>query len=129
MKTFLPFFAALIICTAPAIANSDNQHASLESGKNAPTYLMIKFSVSEGRLPDFLSIMTDINTLMASEEGFISAQVYRNADHPLSFTLIEKWQSRTLHKKHYDAIVAAGDWANILAMLSAEPEMSYNAQL
>lgn len=127
MKIFLSLFAALIFFTAPAIANSDDQKSVSE--ESVSTYLMIRFNVAEDHLRDFLDIMTDVNGLMADEEGFISAQVYRNADDPLSFTLIEQWQSRALHEKHYDAIVAAGDWANILAMLSAEPEMSYNAQL
>ncbi len=93
------------------------------------THLIIDFHVAQDRLDDFLPIMAGINEGMAGEEGFISAVVYRNVDDPLNFTLVELWESRALHGAHYDRIVASGDWANILAMLTQEPRMSYNDKL
>ncbi|GJL93229.1 putative quinol monooxygenase [Hyphococcus sp.] len=90
------------------------------------THLIIEFHAAQDRLDDFLPIMTGINESMAGEEGFISAVVYRNVDDPLTFTLIEQWESRALHGAHYDRIVESGDWSNILAMLTQNPQMSYN---
>ena len=95
----------------------------------AATHLIIDFHVAQDRLNDFLPIMAGINEGMAGEEGFVSADVYRNVDDPLNFTLVELWESRALHGAHYDRIVASGDWANILAMLTQEPRMSYNDKL
>ncbi len=93
------------------------------------THLIIVFHVAEDRLDEFLPIMTGINRGMAGEEGFESAVVYRDVDDPLTFTLIEKWESRALHRAHYDRIVASGDWSNILTMLTETPVLRYNDKL
>lgn len=91
--------------------------------------LIIRFNVAEDSLDDFLGIMTDINSLMAGEEGFIDAVVYRNVDDPLAFTLVEAWATRGHHEEHFQRIDASGDWAEIVAMLTSYPAMSYNQTL
>lgn len=102
---------------------------SAEAAEGETTHLIIVFHVAEGRLDDFLPIMTGINEGMSGEKGFESAVVYRDEDEPLTFTLIEKWESRALHRAHYDRIVESGDWANILAMLTEKPVLRYNEKL
>ncbi len=92
----------------------------------ASSHLIIRFSVKSDRLDDFLPIMEDVSSSMASEDGFIAARVYRNVDDPLSFTLIEEWASRAAHQHHFDVINQSGDWGNILGMLTRDPDMSYN---
>ena len=100
-----------------------------EAAEGETTHLIIIFLVAEGHLEDFLPIMTGINEGMSGEEGFENAVVYRDADDPLTFTLIERWESRAFHRAHYDRIVESGDWANILAMLTETPVLRYNEKL
>ena len=127
MKSILlGMLAAIALAITPAAFAEDGASAENMTGDEAPVFLIIRFNVDEVRLPEFLDIMTNINTLMASEEGFVSAMVYRGKDDPLSFTLVEGWRTRDLHREHYDRIVENGDWGNILDMLTAEPDMSYN---
>lgn len=127
MKSILlGMLAGVAIAMTPAAIAGDGAQAENTAGDENTAFLIIRFNVDEARLPEFLDIMTNINTLMASEEGFVSAMVYRGKDDPLSFTLIEAWRTRDLHREHYDRIVENGDWANILDMLTAEPDMSYN---
>lgn len=120
---------AFLFLAAPNAAYAEDENASKPATRDAGVHLIIRFQVDEDRLVSFMDIMTNIDELMAEEEGFIDATVYRDNDDQLSFTLVEKWRTRDLHRKHYDAIVASGDWAGILDMLTAEPEMSYNAEL
>ncbi len=102
----------MLALIAMLLASCSRSGAEAVDGEE--TYLIIVFHVANDRLDDFLPIMTGINEGMAGEEGFESAVVYRNADDPRLFTLIEKWESRELHRDHYDRIVESGDWANIL---------------
>lgn len=120
----LAILAAITVMSAPNASQAEEAAMA-----EAPVFLMIRFNVAEPSVPEFLEIMTNINDLMASEEGFMSATVYRDNDDPLSFTLIETWKTRALHREHYDRIVENGDWENILGMLTAEPDMSYNGIL
>ena len=62
---------------------------------------------------------------MATEPGFVSAAVYRHADDPRVFILVEAWQSRAQHEAHFERIVASGAWPDILAMLRVEPTLEY----
>ncbi|WP_428409790.1 putative quinol monooxygenase [Hyphococcus sp.] len=114
---------------ALVLASCARGGAEAASAEGEATHLIIVFHVAEDRLDDFLPIMTGINEGMASEEGFETAIVYRDADDPLTFTLIEKWESRALHRAHYDRIVESGDWSNILTMLTETPVLRYNDKL
>lgn len=125
----LAVLAAFAVVSSPAVVAEESAQTKDMTTQESPAYLIIRFDADETRLPEFLDIMTNINELMASEEGFLSASVYRDADDSLSFTLIEAWATRALHREHFDRIVENGDWENILGMLTAEPEMSYNDML
>lgn len=125
----LAVLAAFAVVSSPAVVAEESAQTKDMTTQESLAYLIIRFDVDETRLPEFLDIMTNINELMASEEGFLSASVYRDADDPLSYTLIEAWATRALHREHFDRIVENGDWENILGMLTAEPEMSYNDML
>ncbi len=130
MRTFKLFVIATVFAmlTTGCSAQTVQEGQKMQS-EEAATYLIIEFHVAQNRIDEFLPIMAGINEGMAGEEGFVSAVVYRNIDDPLNFTLIEHWESRALHGAHYDRIVESGDWANILAMLTQDPEMSYNDKL
>ncbi|MEE2690856.1 MAG: antibiotic biosynthesis monooxygenase family protein [Pseudomonadota bacterium] len=119
------FALALVSILLASCAQKEAEAAATDSA----AYLIIVFHVAEDRLSDFLPIMTGVNEGMAGEEGFESAVVYRDVDDPLTFTLVEKWTSRELHRAHYDRIVASGDWANILDMLEETPALRYNQSL
>ena len=130
MKTRKPLLIAVgIVFLATACGAQTAGGSTTAQSEAAVTHLIIDFHVAQDRLNDFLPIMTGINDGMAGEEGFVSAVAYRNVDDPLNFTLVEQWESRALHGAHYDRIVESGDWANILAMLTQEPRMSYNDKL
>ena len=109
-------------CAPRATANNSPP----AQAQDASAHLIIRFDVKQDRLADFLPIMEGVGAAMTSEEGFIAARVYRNSDNPLSFTLVEEWESRALHQRHFEAINQSGAWADILDMLSREPDMSYN---
>jgi quinol monooxygenase YgiN len=126
MKRSIALTVAALLSLAFAVSIRNEAGAAPADGA---THLIIVFHVAEDRLQDFLPIMTGINEGMASEEGFQSAVVYRDADNPLSFTLIETWESRALHEAHYDRIVASGDWENIKGMLTETPVLRYNEKL
>ena len=91
----------------------------------AQAHLIIRFEAKQDRLTEFAAVMRDVERDMAAERGFVSATVYRHADDPRVFTLVEVWQSRALHEAHFERIVASGAWDNILAMLRADPAMGY----
>ncbi len=92
---------------------------------NAGVYLIINFDVRPERQAEFEDIMRGVSSAMQSEAGFEEAFVFLDGDVPNKFVLIERWQSKALHREHYDRIVQSGDWAHILSMLKAEPSMSY----
>lgn len=120
---------AALMLSAPVLLGAAHAGEKAADKKEDSVHLIIRFDVDEARLGDFMEIMTNINVLMATEEGFIDAVVYRNHDDPLSFMLVEKWRTRELHQKHFDAIVESGDWPGILDMLTKDPDMSYNLRL
>ncbi|PQA86488.1 putative quinol monooxygenase [Hyphococcus luteus] len=120
---------AIAVLIALAAAPCGRNEAQAAPAPTDAAHLIIVFHVSEDRLGDFLPIMTGVNEDMAGEEGFMNAVVYRDADDPLTFTLIEQWESRALHEAHYERIVEAGGWANILAMLTQAPVLRYNDKL
>lgn len=128
-RFFVLLFSAMLIATTFTGLRSDAHAMADEAGHGEMTYLIIEFHVAEERLEDFLPIMTGINAGMAGEEGFIDAVVYRDNDDPLTFTLIEKWQTRAFHRAHYDRIVELGDWADILTMLTETPVLRYASKL
>lgn len=125
-RTIVLTLAALC---AFVVASCSRTQAGAASAQTSATHLIIVFHVAEDRLADFLPIMTGINEGMAGEEGFVDAVVYRDSDDPLTFTLIEEWESRALHETHYDKIVESGDWAGILDMLTEAPALRYNDKL
>ncbi len=125
----LTILAGAFLTSAACSGEADTPVKTIGENEATATHLIIRFSVSEENLDAFLDIMTNINSLMASEEGFISAQVYRSNNDPLAFTLIEAWKTQAAHETHFEHINTSGDWAGILAMLTKEPEMSYNTQL
>lgn len=127
-RLFVLFCLAVITAMASVGFHADS-HAATATERAETAYLIIDFHVAEDRLDDFLPIMTGINAGMAGEEGFVNAIVYRNIDDPLAFTLVEEWESRALHRAHYDRIVESGDWANILGMLTEEPTLRYTSKL
>lgn len=118
-------FAFLGACAQETTA----QTASDERIMDGATHLIIRFNVAEDRRDDFLGVMTNLNTSMAGEAGFIDAVVYRNDDNPLIFTLVEGWETRAHHEAHFQRINASGDWADVVAMLTNYPSMSYNETL
>lgn len=121
--------AFVLAFAAVACGPNNTENSTSQDAETALTHLIIQFHVSADKIDDFLPIMTNINEGMASEEGFVEAVVYRDADDPLHFTLVEKWDSRALHEAHYDRIVSSGDWDNILSMLTNTPTLIYNEKL
>lgn len=92
---------------------------------NEEVYLKIEFSVKESRNADFMNIMKTLNRDMKSETGFVWARVFVRQGDRSKVTLIEKWDTRALHEKHYAEIVENGSWASILGMLTETPNMAY----
>lgn len=97
----------------------------MASEENTGVYLIINFDVRPEKQTEFEGIMRGVSAAMQSEAGFEEAFVFLDGDLPNKFVLIERWQSKALHRAHYDRIVQSGDWAHILSMLKAEPSMSY----
>ena len=130
MKLFLAAFFACALASLGACSQETSAPTAIDNRMTEEsTILIIRFNVAEDRLDDFLGVMTNINGLMAGEDGFINAVVYRNNDDPLAFTLVESWETRGHHEKHFQHIDASGDWADIVAMLKTYPAMSYNQTL
>lgn len=130
MKSLLLAVFAGVLMTLGACSNETTTLAAVAGPETEDAiHLIIRFNVAEDSLDDFLAIMKDINGLLAGEEGFINAVVYRNADDPLAFTLVEAWATRHHHEEHFQRIDASGDWAEIVAMLTNYPAMSYNETL
>lgn len=96
-----------------------------EADEATPQFLQIEFHVKAEAEAEFLAIMSSINNLMENERGFQGADVYRHKQNPLYFTLIEKWESYEAHHEHFIRITENGDWAAILQMLEAEPQLIY----
>ena len=123
MRTPKPFLlAALAVALLLAVPVASGQRAA---GDDAETHLIIRFEAKQDELAAFASILSNVERDMATEAGFVSAVVYRNADDPRVFTLVEVWQSRADHEAHFERIVASGAWANILAMQRTDPVMGY----
>ncbi|MGD8325651.1 MAG: antibiotic biosynthesis monooxygenase [Sphingomonadales bacterium] len=92
-------------------------------------HLRIEFHVTADAEAEFKAIMSSINTLMANEEGFISAKAFHHKDNDLRFTLIEKWVSYEAHRRHYKKINTNGEWAHLLRMLEREPRLVYMTEV
>ena len=114
-----------IIVTAIVFIFIALPNSNAQADKSKETFLKIHFHVKNERRVEFMNIMQNINELMKNEQGFLAADVYVHQDDPNKITLIEKWQTRTLHVQHYNHIVANGSWAKILEMQATPPEMSY----
>ena len=103
-----------------------NTTVSAEEGSNdISVYLVIHFKAHPDRLREFKGIMAGVEEAMTSEPGFQSAKVYRGVETEGEFILVERWQSMALHQEHYNRIVASGDWAHILTLLTEDPAMTY----
>ncbi len=89
-------------------------------------YLTINFDVRPDKQAEFEQIMQSVGNAMKSEAGFEEAFVFLDSDYPNRFVLIERWKTRELHRTHYDHIVASGDWAHILGLLTGEPTLTYS---
>ena len=87
--------------------------------------LVINFNASEEGLAEFAGIMDGVSSAMQTEEGFVSAVAYQNVDDPHKYVLVEVWETKELHKEHFDRINASGDWAHINSLLKSAPEMGY----
>ncbi len=128
-KLLAAFLASALVSLSACAQETPAPGAGGNRSVENATHLITRFQVAEENLDAFLDLMTNINAAMASEEGFIAAEVYRNSDDPLAFTLIEGWETRALHDEHFQRIYASGDWAALVAMLTKYPEMSYNTAL
>lgn len=87
--------------------------------------LIIRFEASERGEEEFADIMRGVSDAMASEPGFVSANVYRDVEEPQVFILEEVWASRESHQAHFARINQSGDWSHINSLLIEEPEMGY----
>lgn len=106
----------LVACTtAVPIVNTQEQRITL----------LIHFEASDEGLEEFSEIMRGVSEAMQTEPGFVSAVVYNNVDDPNTIVLAEVWETKRDHLKHFDRIVASGDWAHINSLLTSEPEMGY----
>ncbi len=106
-----------------------NSTFASEGANDTSVYLVIHFKTHSDHQQEFKKIMAGVEKAMTGEAGFQTAQVYRGAEDDREFILVERWQSITLHREHYDRIVASGDWAHILTLLTEEPTMTYTHPL
>lgn len=100
-------------------------YADMPNTETDIAILKIDFHVKPERLAEFMNIMKGVDSAMQGEEGFRFAKVYVNMDDAGQITLIEGWETRALHEKHYQAINENGVWPMILEMQATAPLMGY----
>jgi len=119
MRLYHALLAALCL-----VASACNTPQALPVTNESVT-LIINFEASDEGLAEFSGIMDGVSSAMLTEPGFVSAKVYRNAETPNRFVLVEVWASQALHQEHFDRINQSGDWAHINSLLSSTPVMGY----
>ena len=124
MKNLRNYSKTLVLFSMLFLLSGIQKAAATDSQE--PTFLKIEFTVKSAHRSAFMDIMQGLNSGMQSEKGFLNAEVYVDQDNQDHITLIEKWETRDLHKQHYDHIVANGSWAGILEMLTGDPAMTYH---
>ncbi len=119
---------SLLFPAASASASDLPEGPFMDAGAGA-ALLKIEFHIKEAHLAPFMEIMASVDRDMQSEPGFMGAWVMVHADDKHRITLLEAWESRALHKQHYEAIVANGAWQHILSMQASAPQMGYYTAL
>ena len=74
---------------------------------------------------DFANLMQKVKVDLPEVEGCLGIEVYRDCENLNRFTLVEKWDNKTIHEKHLIELRKSGAWDSIVSMLVREPESSY----
>lgn len=91
--------------------------------------LIISFKIRPDKLESFTGLMKTVKATLPTVPGCQSVKIYRNPNDPLSFTLVETWDSKEVHGKHIQALKDSGQWAAIAQHFSADPVSGYYEEL
>jgi quinol monooxygenase YgiN len=91
--------------------------------------LIVSFKVKPEKLAAFKEVMQGVKTGLPTVPGCRGVKVLNGIDDPLTFTLVETWDSKEVHAKHIQGVVESGQWQQIVAHLAAEPSSTYYSEM
>lgn len=87
--------------------------------------LIISFKVKSEKLCAFKEIMSNVKNDLVKVDGCKQVKIFNEIENPLSFTLVEDWESREAHGAHVQNMISSGNWDGLLTHLSELPTSSY----
>jgi quinol monooxygenase YgiN len=91
--------------------------------------VIITFEAAPEKLDAFRHIMQDVKRELPNAPGCKGVRVYNRRDNPHVFTLVEQWESQTVHQAFLDKATSSGTWAHIATHLAQDPVSHYYAEL
>jgi quinol monooxygenase YgiN len=91
--------------------------------------VLVLFRVKETKVGTFRELMSSVKTSLSQVPGCRGVRIFHGVDEPKLFTLLETWESKERHRAHFAMLVAAGQWAQLLEYLAADPVTSYLEEL
>ena len=92
-------------------------------------HLIVTLHAREDRREDFAQLMAAVKQDLPSAPGCRGVSIYRQAERPLVYTLVEHWDSTAAHQAHLQRMEASGGWAALSAQLAEPPVSAYATAL
>ena len=87
--------------------------------------VIVTFEAKPQSLEAFSEIMRTVKAALPTAPGCEGVRIFRGAEAPEVFTLVETWRDKEAHRAHVGALVEAGEWARIASHLACEPTSRY----
>lgn len=90
-----------------------------------PTQIIITFQVHADKLTAFKKILDEVKDSLPKIRGCLGLEIFEGYEPNSFFTLIETWESQSLHQQHVQNLIQSGAWDNLKAHLTDEPLSGY----
>lgn len=108
--------------------NANSDQISQEENEMSVN-VIVTFNAKKEKLNEFIAILKNVKKDLPSVNGCNGVKIYNDSNSPLTFTLVESWSSKDLHKKHITSLIDSGAWNSISEHLQTEPTSSYFSEL
>lgn len=87
--------------------------------------VLITFHVREDKRASFTDLLQTVKVSLPTVPGCQAVRVYNDLGDPLSFILVETWDSAQAHTRHLQSLQASGQWASVTRQLVRAPVSTY----
>lgn len=91
--------------------------------------VIITFETKPDSSSQFSTLLEHVKLDLPNVNGCRAVRLFAASDNPCIFTLLEEWDSESMHKAHIERVVSSGAWERIAAHLSKDPVSHYFSEL